>query len=94
MKIQIAREFFLCSLTIMKSVLSLAEFRMGKQSEEYVYFKKQVMDYFYNNLFQLFEKLQNNKVLMKCSCQSKLRKGYNKCEFCGGSGYRNIDPQK
>ena len=83
------KEIFWMSLSIMKGILSLAEFKMGKNTDEYRYFKKEVMNQFYNNLKIFFDKLLEEGEIKKCECLAKLRKGYSKCNRCGGSGYRN-----
>lgn len=91
MKIQIAKIIFLSALGIMKKILELAEFKMGKQSDEYKYFRSQVMDHFYNGLKELFLNLQENKQIEKCSCNASLRQGFSDCKVCSGSGYKNIE---
>ncbi len=89
MKIQMAKEIFLISLSIMKKILDLGEFKLGKKSSDYIYFKKQVMDYFYTNLKKLFKKLLEKNILIKCGCNSKIRQGYSNCPNCSGSEYKN-----
>lgn len=88
-EVQFAKEVFLNDLEIMKEVLSLAEFKLGKDSADYEYFKRQTMNFFYNNLIRLFQKLESNSILIKCECAAKLRHGFSPCEKCGGSGYKN-----
>jgi hypothetical protein len=83
----VMKEVFWLCLGIMKNILSLAEFKLGKDTADYKYFKKEVMDYFYNGLTKFYENLEAKKILKKCSCNSKLRQGYNPCTECGGSGY-------
>jgi hypothetical protein len=73
----------------MKSILSLAEFKLGKNTTDYKYFKKEVMDYFYNGLSKFFENLEKKGHVKRCDCGAKLRQGYNPCPKCGGSGYTN-----
>jgi len=89
MLLQIAKQIFLMTLTIMKSTLSLLEFKLGKTTEDYIYAKKQVMDSTYNNLKKLFKQLQEENIIEKCSCKANLRKGYKPCDLCGGSGFCN-----
>ena len=86
---QIAKNVFLMTLTIMKSTLSLLEFKLGKQTEDYKYAKKQIMDFTYNGLKKLFKQLQETKIIDKCSCGANLRTGYKSCDLCGGSGFCN-----
>ena len=90
MKLQLARELFLFCLTVMKGILSLMEFKMGKSSDDYKYYKKQVMDAFYNGMKDLFQRLVDDKIITKCSCGSKLRQGYQKCPDCSGCGFKNV----
>ncbi len=71
----------------MKSILSLAEFKLGKDTADYKYFKKEVMNHFYNNLTKFYDSLEKKNILKKCGCNSKLRQGYSSCNNCGGSGY-------
>ncbi len=86
--IQIAKIIFLSSLSIMKKILNLAEFKLGKNSDDFKYFKSKTMDYTYEGLQKLFSNLESKKVVKKCKCKHSLRKGYSDCE-CGGSGYIN-----
>lgn len=87
---QIAKNIFLLILSIIKNILDLAEFKMGK-TEDFKYFRKQVFDYAYNALKSLFIKMESEKIIKKCSCNNKsLRNGYKDCTKCNGSGYENI----
>lgn len=85
---QITKQIFLKQLEIMKKVLNLAEFKLGK-GEDFDFFREQIMDYFYNNLYKLFKTLETNKIVERCDCKSSMRKGYQDCEKCAGSGYKN-----
>lgn len=90
MKIQLAKLMFLNSVSIMKSILSLLEFKMGKKSDEYLYMKKQIMDYFYNSLKKSFLSLKESKLIKPCPNKCNLRQGYSDCKYnCGGSGFIN-----
>ena len=86
---QIAKEVFLGNLGVMKDVLSLAEFKLGKDTDDYKYFKRKTMDFFYNNMLTMFQKMESSKLIVKCECKARLRHGFSPCENCGGSGYRN-----
>ncbi len=90
MKIQIASKLFHMNLSVLKAILSLLEFKLGKNSTDYIYAKKEIMDSIYNGLKKLFKELEENKIIIKCECKHSLRKGYSSCEFCGGSGFKNI----
>lgn len=88
MKVQIAKIIFHSLLTIMKKILDLVSFKVGKDSEEYKYYKREIMDYFYNGLKELFVELSNKKIFEKCPCNANLRYGYKTCKECGGCGYK------
>jgi len=88
MKIQIAKIIFLEFLDVTKRILDLGEFKLGKKSDDYKYFKKQVFDYSYKGLTKIFKQLYDEKTIIKCPKKCKMRQGYSDCE-CGGSGYLN-----
>jgi len=89
-KIQIAGTIYLEQMKVMKQILSLAEFKFDKRTKEYLYFKSQVMDNFYNGLKKLFSKLEEQNMIKRCSCGTNVRKGYRNCS-CKGSGFINND---
>ena len=89
MKLQITKLIFHTNLSIMKKILDLGEFKLGKKSEDYKYFKKQIMDYFYINMKKQFKIFLDEKIIEKCSCKTTIRQGYSDCKFCGGCGYKN-----
>jgi len=90
MKNQLAKLMFLNNLSVMKSILDLLEFKMGKKSDEYLYMKKQLMDYFYNSLKKSFLSLEEEKLIKRCPNKCSLRNGYSDCKYnCGGSGFIN-----
>jgi len=89
MKLQLAKTIFLNSLSTMKKILDLGEFKLGKKTPDYKYFKKQTMDFFYKNLKKLYKQMVDDKIIEKCDCKAKIRQGYSECPFCGGSGYKN-----
>ena len=88
MNATIVKEIFWLCLGIMKNILSLAEFKMGKKTDEYKYFKKEVMNYVYDGLMAFYRNLEKKGILTKCGCSAKLRHGYSNCPNCGGSGYK------
>lgn len=94
MKIQIAKIIFHTALSVMKKVLDLIAFKYQKNSDDYKFFKKQIMDYFYGGLKELFVRLEDDKILDRCHCKANLRNGYKPCEKCGGSGYKNKEIEK
>lgn len=86
----IAEKLFLQGLNNMKQVLDLGEFKFGKNSVEFKFYKKQVMDIFYNGLAETFKQLESENEIEKCSCNANLRHGYTDCLKCHGAGYQNI----
>lgn len=88
MELQIAKTVFLEFLAVTKKVLDLSEFKLGKDSDDYKYFKKQIFDYHYKGMLKIFKQLQDEKIVKQCPDKCSLRKGYSKCK-CGGSGYIN-----
>jgi len=91
MRKDIAKKVFWSQLSIMKKILDLLEFKFGKENEEFIYLRKEVMDKTYNGLKKIFRELETNKQIKKCSCNANLRHGYSDCEFCGGSGYKDYN---
>lgn len=85
----IAETVFLSHLETMKSVLDLGEYGLRDDDKAYKYFKKQVMDTFYNGLRRTFQELEREGVLKRCKCKSNLRHGYTECANCHGAGYEN-----
>ena len=92
-KVNIARVIFLNTITTLKSILSLLEFKLGKTTEEYKYAKKEIMNYTYNNLIKTFHTLESNKIIQRCSNKCNLRQGWKDCS-CGGSGFANVKTDK
>ncbi|GAG62090.1 unnamed protein product [marine sediment metagenome] len=86
---QIARNVFLMNLNIMKKILDLIAFKTDKKSDDYKYYKQEIMEATYSNLKKLFRKLEEEKISEKCSCGANFRKGYKSCNLCGGSGFCN-----
>ncbi|KKM04488.1 hypothetical protein LCGC14_1763680 [marine sediment metagenome] len=87
--LNISEIIFLKHLEIMKSVLDLGEYGLRDDTKAYLYFKKQVMNSFYNGLRKVFQELEREGVLKRCKCESNLRHGYTKCTDCHGAGYEN-----
>lgn len=89
---QIAKAIFLRMMQSMKEILTLGEFKIGdRQSEQYRYFKKVVMDQFYVPMSELFDALQEKGIVESCECGADLRHGYKPCPLCGGSGFKNTE---
>ena len=91
MKLQLARTIFLNALEVMKKNLDLVAFKFSKNSEDFRYFKKEIMDYTYNGLKKTFKQLEEQKIIIKCECGASLRNGWKSCESCGGSGFTNSE---
>lgn len=88
----VCKELFLNSLNIMKAILDLGEFKFGKDTSEFKFFKKETMNIVYGNLQDAFKKLETDNKVERCSCGANLRRGYTDCKMCYGSGYRT--PEK
>ena len=89
-KIQLARQIYLTQLNICKKVLDLLQLKFGKESDDFKYLKKEVFNYFYNDMGKLFKQLEEDGLIKRCKNKCSIRQGYTKCEFCSGSGYTNI----
>ena len=63
MKIQVAYEVFITIMGITKKILSLLEFKLGKKSEDYKYAKKEVFNYTYRGLKDLFKLLETKYLI-------------------------------
>jgi hypothetical protein len=87
---QIARSLYLPFLSAMKEVLRLGEFKIGgRESRDYRFFRRIVMDQFYEPLQEAFSRMEEQGILEKCPCGTNVRRGYQDCRFCNGAGYRN-----
>lgn len=90
---QLAKAVYLNQMAAMKEILKLGEFKIGsRESEEYKYFKKVVMDEIYNSMLNVFSSLEQDGMVEKCSCGTSIRLGYKKeCAFCNGASYKNSE---
>lgn len=92
-KPQLGAKLFCRSLTSMKNLLKMGEFKYGdKNSEGYKFFKSQVMDQFYYLMEDMYKELEAEGVLEVCGCGNSVkdkRNGYQPCQWCNGCGYRN-----
>ena len=86
---ELAKTIFLNNLSTTKKLLDLLEFKLGKESSEFKYLKKEVFNYAYEGLKKIFKQLESEKIIKKCPNKCNLRQGFKKCE-CGGSGYLNL----
>ena len=90
MNIKLANVIYTSHLDTIKKILDLLEYKMGKENPDFIYLKKQLFDYFYNNIKKIFIKLEQEKLIKRCPKGCSLRQGYTQCEHCNGSGYTNI----
>ena len=90
-KINLAKEIYLSNLNTVKKILDLLSYKLGKESEEFKYLRKELFDYSYNNLKKLFIKMESQKLIKRCPKQCSLRNGYTTCEHCNGSGFVNFE---
>jgi len=76
------------TLTAMKKILDLGEFKIGaSNSRDFAFFKREVMDSVYTALLNIYADMEEDKIVIKCpNCDSDLRKGWKPCS-CRGSGY-------
>lgn len=89
---QLAKAIYLRNMAGMKEILNMGEFRIGnRESKEYKFFKKVVMDEYYNAMSDLFASLEAKGILMKCPCGTSIRLGYKPCSRCNGSGHCNTE---
>jgi hypothetical protein len=89
---QLAKAIHLRNKEAMKEVLTMGEFRIGdRESKEYKYFKKVVMDAFYKSTQDVFESLEKKGVIARCGCGANIRQKFNPCVLCSGAGYCNTD---
>jgi hypothetical protein len=71
----------------MKNILNLLEFKLGKDSADFKFCKKEIMNYFYGALKNHFDTLTKKGIITKCECKNNLRQGYASCPKCGGCGF-------
>lgn len=76
------------TLSAMKRILDLGEFKIGaSNSRDFAFFKREVMDSIYSSLSNTFREMQEDGVVKECPyCNADLRKGWKPCT-CRGSGY-------
>lgn len=89
---QVAKAIYLRHMSGMKEILNLGEIKFGdRNSDPYKYFKKVVMDAFYNAMADVFEALEREGVITQCHCGTTIREGYKSCPKCNGAGFCNSD---
>ena len=91
MEHSLAKGIFNLVLGVMKNQLKLAEFGFGtKDSDRYKYYKEQTMNHFYEAAKRFFQDATAIGIFERCPCGANLRHGWSDCEFCAGSGYRDM----
>jgi hypothetical protein len=86
----IAEQIFLNMLEEMKLVLDLGEYKLGADKKAYTYFKRVVMDIFYDSTRKLLVTMEKDGKITQCKCDANLRHGYTQCPQCHGAGYVNV----
>ena len=89
--VQVGKIIFERQLSIMKQILRMGEFKFGRDTEQYKFFKEKVMDSVYIGTRVLFKDLEKEGVLKVCDCKGNVRDGYSGCSFCSGCGFCNVD---
>jgi len=90
----VAELIFLNMLDEMKSVLDLGEYKLGADKRAYSYYKRTVMDIFYDTTKKLLVVLEKDGQVVRCKCESNLRHGYTDCVTCHGAGYVMKDSER
>jgi hypothetical protein len=85
----IAKGIFEMNLDIMKRILSLGEFKFGKDTDQFKFYKQETMNAVYEGTKKFFLKGVKEDAFEPCSCGASLRHGWDKCEHCGGSGFKD-----
>jgi hypothetical protein len=89
-KMNLAKSIFEMQLAIMKRILKLGEFKFGKDSDQFRFYKEETMNAVYENSKKLFQQGVSEGVFEKCDCGANLRHGWKSCESCCGSGFKEI----
>jgi len=82
---QFARDSFNRRREHMKDLLDMVNIIVP--NDNYAYYKRQIMDFFYGDLEADFEGLCDAGVLVRCECNASLRQGWSECPYCNGAGY-------
>ena len=85
---ELAKAIYIRHMQAMKEILNMGEFRIGsRESKEFKFFKKVVMDEIYNAMSDVFAALEEKGALVKCPCGTSIRNGYKPCPLCNGAGH-------
>jgi hypothetical protein len=88
--ISMTKSVFEMQLGIMKNTLKLMEFKFGgRDSEPFKYVKEQLMNFHYEGLKKFYQQGVSEGVFEKCECGASLRHGWQTCNYCSGSGFRD-----
>lgn len=60
-------------------------------NDNFSYYKRQIMEFFYSDMEEDFQMLVDTGVLQKCECRASLRHGWTECPYCSGAGYRQAE---
>jgi hypothetical protein len=82
---------YLSFMGTMKEILNFGEFKFKKDTEEFKFFKKQIMLMFYTKFRELFRELKAKGLIVECGCHSDLKNGWNECSLCHGAGFKNTE---
>jgi len=85
----IVKPIFETQLSIMKRCLKMGEFKFGKSSDEFKYFKEETMNIFYEGTRKLFNQFVADGIFERCDCGANMRHGWTNCEHCSGSGFKD-----
>ena len=86
---QLPKSVYLRLMASMKEILNLGEIKFGdRRSEQYKYFKKVVMNQFYEGMTDIFSTWERAGIVEKCPCGTSIRNGYKPCEDCHGASFR------
>lgn len=81
----LSKSLFESQLGIMKRILKLGEFKFGKDTEQFKFFKEEVMNAVYDGNRKLY--VQMSDQFDRCDCGANMRHGWSECPKCAGSGY-------
>ena len=85
----VAKSIFEMNLDIMKRILSLGEFKFNKDTDQFKFFKQETMNAVYEGTKKFYLKGVKEGTFEPCDCGASLRHGWDKCESCGGSGFKD-----
>ena len=90
-EIEMGRMIFEAHLRLLKQLLRLGEYKFGRNSAEYRYYREEVMRFCHEAIERVYDTLERKGIIEACSCGAD-RKGWTNCPDCGGSGYKEKEP--